>query len=144
MWKNKNKSLIESTEDSQLKYDLGIVLVNLMVELKLIKLKLKILSRTEKRNILVPGDRLEKLIASSNSAPVIISLPHKLPMFVKPNLYLYKDSNSTPHSAVQPCSHKIVAGLAGYSLKQKVSPFRSVSWSVVKLGNIKALMIIFN
>ena len=31
MWKNNNKSLVESTEDSQLKYDLGIVLVNLMV-----------------------------------------------------------------------------------------------------------------
>jgi hypothetical protein len=72
-----------------------------MVELKLIKYKLKILSRTEKISFLVPGDRLEKLISSSNAAPVIISLPEKLPMIVKPKLYLYQDSSSTPHSAVQ-------------------------------------------
>lgn len=42
---------------------------------------------------------------SSNGAPVIISLPHKLPMIVKPKLDLYKDSTSTPYSAVQHCSH---------------------------------------
>jgi hypothetical protein len=28
MWKNNNKSLVESTENSQLRYDLGIILVN--------------------------------------------------------------------------------------------------------------------
>jgi hypothetical protein len=115
MWKNKNKSLVESTKESEFKYQLGVVLVNFMVELKLIKIKLKILSRTEKRTILVPGDRLEKLIASSNAAPVLISLPNKLPMIVKPKSYLYKDSTSTPHSSVQPCSHNIVAGLANSS-----------------------------
>lgn len=80
-----------------------------MVELKLIKVKLIIYNRTEKLNILIPGYRLENLIPSSNVTPTIISLPHKLPMIVKPNLYLYKDSYScgnatAPHSAVQPCS----------------------------------------
>jgi hypothetical protein len=47
-----------------------------MVELKLVKPKLKFVSRTEKRKQkLVIGDRLGKFISSSNAAPVIISLP---------------------------------------------------------------------
>lgn len=36
-------------------------------------------------------------------------------MIVKPNLYLCKDSCSTPHSAVQHYSYKILAGLADSS-----------------------------
>jgi hypothetical protein len=93
-----------------------------MVESKLIKIKLKILSRTEKINILVPGDRLEKLIPSSNVTPPIFSLPAKLPMIVKPNLYLFKGSSDNvtgPRSAVQTCSHNISSGLDGYALETK-------------------------
>jgi hypothetical protein len=82
-----------------------------MVKLKLIKVKLKILSRTEKINILVPGDKLEKLITSSNVTSAIFSLPQKIPMIVKPKLYLYKKSCSDLvklSSSVHPCSLKIV------------------------------------
>jgi hypothetical protein len=117
-----------------------------MVKLKLIKLKLKILSRTEKINILVPGNRLEKLINSSNISPTILSLPHKLPMIVKPKLY--KDSSScgnatAQHSAVQPCSgfgphHNNAAvpyGLATSSTETNCDSLAAKECNQVEQGN---------
>jgi DNA-dependent RNA polymerase len=142
MWKNNNKTLVESTEDSQFRCDLGNILVSWMVQLKLIKVKLIIINKKEKLNILVPGDRLEKLIPSSNVTPAIFSLPHKLPMIVKPKLYLYKGSSgpvlssadqhkqsTTPYSVVQPCSstHKIGAELTSFTTETNCESLADMS-----------------
>ena len=48
MWKNNNKTLVDSTEDSQFRCDLGNILVSWMVQLKLIKVKLIILNKKRK------------------------------------------------------------------------------------------------
>jgi hypothetical protein len=61
-----------------------------MVQLKLVKVSLKVLSKEEKRNILVPGPKLEKIIPKSVECvpeTPIMNLPSKLPMNVKPKLY---------------------------------------------------------
>lgn len=82
-----------------------------MVGLKLIKVKVKIKGINDKKNYLAPGLRLENLISSFNLNPGVFSLPHRLPMIVKPGLYLYKGSNNNSVSTVQLCTHKIGAGL---------------------------------
>jgi len=46
--KKNNESLIKSSEDTQLVFDLGNNLINLMVQLKLVKVSLKVLSKEEK------------------------------------------------------------------------------------------------
>lgn len=62
-----------------------------MIQLELVKSTIKTLSKTEKVNILLPGDQLEELFSKlkheSRSASVVLSLPHRLPMIVKPKLY---------------------------------------------------------
>lgn len=66
-----------------------------MVNLKLVKSLIKVLGKTDKINILVPGDSLEKILSSakdlrqSDLSSVIFSLPHRLPMIVKPKLYKF-------------------------------------------------------
>jgi len=47
--KKNNESLIKSSEDTQLVFDLGNNLINLMVQLKLVKVSLKVLSKEEKK-----------------------------------------------------------------------------------------------
>jgi hypothetical protein len=64
-----------------------------MVELNLVKQSLKVWSKTEKVNILVPGSKLEKLIPNSESLRPNLTAPDKLPMIVKPKLYEMKDNN---------------------------------------------------
>ena len=62
------------------------------MELQIIKVSIKILAKNEKRNILVCGAKLEKLISSSlttGSSP-IFKLPYKIPMIVKPRLYKWE------------------------------------------------------
>lgn len=77
-----------------------------MVNLKLVKSLIKVLGKTDKINILVPGDSLEKILSSgkdlrqSDLSSVIFSLPHRLPMIVKPKLYKFcaahpRESSST-------------------------------------------------
>ena len=88
----KNLTLIESTEDEQFIFDLGIVLVSFMVELKLVKQSLKVWSKTEKVNILVPGSKLEQLIPNSEPLRPNLTAPDKIPMIVKPKLYEMKDN----------------------------------------------------
>lgn len=52
-WKLNNQDWIEKIEDNQFRFEVGQVLLNIMVELNLVINKVKILGREEKINILV-------------------------------------------------------------------------------------------
>jgi len=57
-WKQDNQELINQTEDTQFQFELGNVLINFMIDLKLIKNEVKVLSKDEKKFILVAGPYL--------------------------------------------------------------------------------------
>jgi len=95
MWKKNNEALIDSTEDTQLIFQLGnilvtwtvgLVLVTWTVELDLINVYLKVLEKKETVNILVIGDRFKFLIVDYKLPAPIGSLPQRFPMIVQPKI----------------------------------------------------------
>lgn len=97
-WTNFNNNLVENVNKSTFIFELGSKLVGWMIQLELVKSTIKTLSKTEKVNILLPGDQLEELFSKlkheSRSASVVLSLPHRLPMIVKPKLYKWNSTDS--------------------------------------------------
>jgi len=92
-WKQDNQELINQTEDTQFQFELGNVLINFMIDLKLIKSEVKVLSKNEKKSILVVGPALVKLIPKLNIPFSIQILPNRIPMIVPGNLYKLNDNN---------------------------------------------------
>jgi DNA-directed RNA polymerase len=86
-WKIINKDLVEKTTDVQIRYKLGSILINWMCELNLVQNYLVTLGKTEKYNILIPGEGFQKLLPKSGVTPPIIAIPSRIPMIVKPKLY---------------------------------------------------------
>lgn len=86
-WKKENQELILQTADNQLQFELGNVLINFMIDLKLIKIEVKVLAKDEKKTILVAGPILVKLIPKLNTSFSIQALPNRIPMIVPGKLY---------------------------------------------------------
>jgi hypothetical protein len=92
-WKKENQELILQTDDNQLQFELGNVLINFMLDLKLIKIEVKVLAKDEKKTILVAGPILVKLIPKLNTSFSIQALPNRIPMIVPGKLYKLSDNN---------------------------------------------------
>jgi DNA-dependent RNA polymerase len=92
-WKKENQELILQTYDNQLQFELGNVLINFMIDLKLIKIEVKVLAKDEKKTILVAGPILVKLIPKLNTSFSIQALPNRIPMIVPGKLYKLSDNN---------------------------------------------------
>jgi len=91
-WKQENKELVDQTDDIQLKFNLGNILINFMFDLKLIKNEVKVLAKDEKKTILVAGSELVKFIPKLNNSFSIQSIPNRVPMVVPGKLYKYIDN----------------------------------------------------
>nr|QWO71374.1 RNA polymerase [Termitomyces sp. DKA64] len=86
-WKQNNGEIINFIKESQLDFQLGNVLINLMFQLCLVDVFVKKNFYNEKVSILIPGSKIENLIPNSESSRPILILPKNLPMIVKPKLY---------------------------------------------------------
>ena len=91
-WKKDNQELISNTEDSQLYFDLGNVLINFMIDFNLLKVEIKVLKWDEKKSILVPGALILNSIPKLNKEFSIQALPSKLPMIVPGKPYKLQDN----------------------------------------------------
>jgi len=88
-WKLLNQELIKQTGESQFQFDLGNILINFMIDLKLIKNEVKVLAKDEKRSIFVAGSVLVKLIPKLKTSFTIQALPNRIPMIVPGKLYKF-------------------------------------------------------
>lgn len=64
-WKQENQVLHSEIEDTQFRFELGQILLNIMVDLKLVKNIVKVLGREEKKKHISSGFRTTKNIAST-------------------------------------------------------------------------------
>jgi hypothetical protein len=92
-WKQDNQELINQTEDTQFQFELGNVLINFMIDLKLIKNEVKVLSKDEKKIYSCCRSISNKLIPNLNIPFNIQSLPNRIPMIVPGKLYKLNDKN---------------------------------------------------
>ena len=92
-WKQDNQELINQTEDTQFQFELGNVLINFMIDLKLIKNEVKVLSKDEKKIYSCCRSISNKLIPNLNIPFNIKSLPNRIPMIVPGKLYKLNDNN---------------------------------------------------
>lgn len=86
-WKQENLVLLTEIEDTQFRFELGQILLNIMVDLKLVSNIVKVLGRDEKQSILVVGSELKNLLPNLSTSSVIEIIKKKIPMVTKPNLY---------------------------------------------------------
>ena len=92
-WKKDNQELINKTENTQFIFELGNVLINFMIDLKLLKVEVKVLGRADKKSILVPGPLIVNLIPKLNREFSIQALPSRIPMIVPGKFYELLDNN---------------------------------------------------
>ena len=79
--------MLTEIEDTQFRFELGQILLNIMVDLKLVSNIVKVLGRDEKQSILVVGSELKNLLPNLSTSSVIEIIKKKIPMVTKPNLY---------------------------------------------------------
>lgn len=95
-WKNENYDWIKNTEDINLKFNLGNILVNILIDLELIQIKILPISLKKKESILISGiaydDIMDKLKDKKLNPSSINLLPKKLPMISKPKEYIIQDN----------------------------------------------------
>nr|QWO71370.1 RNA polymerase [Termitomyces sp. T123] len=92
-WKQDNQELINETYDNQFQFELGNILINFMMDSKLINVEIKVLAKDEKKSILVAGSDLVKLIPKLKTSFSIQALPNRIPMIVPGKPYKLKDNN---------------------------------------------------
>lgn len=85
---NTDSPKIMSTDDATYFVELGSILIGWLIELKLIKTKVVIISKQEKRNILLLDNKLNKVISPEQIHKNILNLPKKIPMIVEPKKYI--------------------------------------------------------
>nr|QWO71367.1 RNA polymerase [Termitomyces sp. DKA19] len=89
-WKQDNQEWIK---DNQLQFELGNVLINFMMDSKLINVEVKVLALAEKKSIIVAGSALVELIPKLKTSFSIQALPNRIPMIVPGKPYKLKDNN---------------------------------------------------
>ena len=90
-WKNANEDLVNKLDDPTLKGNIGGILTEWMIECNLIEIKVVLVSRTEKKNILVPTS--EVLNTLDNKVKSQIHLPFRIPMIIKPKPFYRETIN---------------------------------------------------
>nr|YP_010697841.1 hypothetical protein P1S03_mgp04 [Porodaedalea chrysoloma]WCF76802.1 hypothetical protein [Porodaedalea chrysoloma] len=84
-WKQINYTRIIDSENATEIFNIGTILIGWLKVLNLIETKIKILSRIEKRNILIVGSKLVKLLPKGNLP--ILNYPTRIPMICPPKPY---------------------------------------------------------
>ena len=93
-WKTSKNKMVELVNEPEFVFEIGSKVVSWLLQLGFVNSTIKVLSKTEKVNILVPGDKIKELFSNiHNPAPVII-LPQRIPMIVKPKLYEWNSQES--------------------------------------------------
>lgn len=91
-WKEENQEFIHQTNESQFLFELGNLLINFMIDLKLIKAEVKVLAKDDKKSILVVGPALVKLIPKLENSFSIQAIPNRIPMVCPPKIYKFKEN----------------------------------------------------
>jgi DNA-directed RNA polymerase len=94
-WKKSNNETVEIVNETEFLFALGSKIVNLLVQLELVNSTVKVLSKTEKVNILVPGNKIKELFSNVNKPTPLLTLPHRIPMIVKPRKYNWNSKEGT-------------------------------------------------
>ena len=83
-WKLNNSSITDILEDATLKTNMGGIIIDWMIESNLIQSKTIVMTKNEKRNIVIPSNELLNIKGNSRK---IMHLPTRIPMIVKPKKY---------------------------------------------------------
>jgi DNA-directed RNA polymerase len=86
-WLTSKDKNVELVNDSEFVFKVGSKLLNWLLQLEFVQSTVKVLSKTEKVNILVPGDKIKEFFYKVNKPTPVLILPHRIPMIVKPKLY---------------------------------------------------------
>ena len=86
-WKTQKNNMVEKVTESEFIFELGSKVISWLLQLGFVTSTIKILSKTEKVNILVPGDKIKEYFANIQSPAPVTIFPHRIPMIVKPKLY---------------------------------------------------------
>ena len=70
--------------DDKILFTFGIKLIYLLQEINLIKFKVVQLNKDHKQTILIPNDKISDILGNQL---IILNLPYKIPMIVKPKKY---------------------------------------------------------
>ena len=71
-------------------FTLGSKVVSWLIQLDLVKSTVKVLSKTDKVNGLVPGDKLKELFSNVKKPTPVLILPHRIPMIVRTKIVSLK------------------------------------------------------
>jgi len=82
--------IINQTSESQFQFELGNLLINFMIDLKVIKNEVKILPRNEKKTIMVAAQALVNLVPELKTSISIKTIPNT--MISPPNSYKYEEN----------------------------------------------------
>lgn len=107
-WKTSNNTKVELVNESEFVFEIGSKVVSWLLQLEFVNSIVKVLSKTEKVNILVQGNKLKELgnklkelfYNVNKPAPVRI-LPNRLPMIVKPKLYQWNSKKTVKKVSIQ-------------------------------------------
>jgi hypothetical protein len=130
-WKYDNKDIVNKFDDI-LENLLGSRLIDWMIDIGLIKIDLKIRSKKEKENTLVPTDLVINTLKDKDT---LINLPHRMPMIVPPKPYRREITNG-----------KSVDRLGGYLLNDENITYNLIidNWAIKEPTIIKDTNIVFD
>ena len=89
-WKLDNKNLTDIFEDPTLKTNMGGIIIDWMIESNLVQSKTILITKKEKRSVLIPSDDIINIVGDSIK---IMHLPLRIPMIVKPKPYTREKIN---------------------------------------------------
>ena len=139
-WKQDNQELINQTEDTQFQFELGNVLINFMIDLKLIKNEVKVLSKDEKKIYSCCRSISNKLIPNLNIPFNIKSLPNRIPMIVPGKLYKLNDNNYLELGGYllngEEYTDEIILSNWEFSSKSRLLEWNDISEMVNKINSV--------
>lgn len=79
---------MELVNDSEFVFELGSKVLSWLLQLELVNSTVKVLSKTDKFNILVPGDKIKELFSNVKKPTPVLNLPQIIPRILKPKMYM--------------------------------------------------------
>ena len=77
---------MEVVNESEFVFEIGSKVLSWVIQLEFVNSTVKVLSKTEKINILIPGAKLIELFSNVKEPRRIMILPLRIAMIVKPKL----------------------------------------------------------
>lgn len=133
-WKYDNKNLVDLyTSDYTLRNGFGAIVIDWLMECRLIRQELVVLGLKEKKNYLLPTEEITNIILNKDYN--IKHLPLRIPMIVKPKLYKKENINGVKKEI-----------LGGYMLNdvRVVDPMIIPNWELQKPSLTKDVNVLYN